>query len=151
MKKLIAMALFFVSAMTMSAQSVTIIEMYGVSADYAVQLLTEDETLGVLLESLTDGQGNVVLSDEIKAVIDGINEKAKKGQITDKAVAEDELMDALLVMEQMEGDIDLNGDFNIRDVRALKKMLDDEGECIDLGYGGTIRDVRALNNKLNGQ
>ena len=134
MKKLIAMALFFVSAMTMSAQSVTIIEQNSIKDTDIISAL-EDPSYALVDFS----------NPALKEAVDAINEQVKALTL-DREGALDALDAAIIELEMKAGDFDLDGEFSLNDVQALLDAAfeDEEGFDYDGDTEFSLNDVQEL-------
>lgn len=137
MKKLIAMALFFVSAMTMSAQSVTIIEQNSIKdADITAAL----ENPNYALVGIDD--------PALKAAVDEINEQVK-ARTLDREGALEALDAAVKELEMKAGDVDLNGAFELDDCQwQFDQYMNGGGFDTDGNGDVDLDDVQALFEKF---
>lgn len=137
MKKLIAMALFFVSAMTMSAQSVSIIDNNKI----------KDTDI---IAALEDPNYALVGFDDpaLKAAVDEINEQVKALTL-DRDGALDALQDAIIELEMKAGDVDLNGAFELDDCQwQFDQYMNGGGFDTDGNGDVDLDDVQALFEKF---
>ena len=146
MKKIIASALFFACALSMSAQSVQLIDNN--------QLKPED----VALELDADMFGMIAWDysmdpSAINAIVKEINDMVASDPTTyNKAWAINELEERLVVEEMKTGDVNLDGDFDSADAEYSFNSFIDGEDGFDFNGDGDFdsADAQALFNAFMG-
>lgn len=113
MKKIIASALFFACALSMSAQSVQLIDNNQLKPEDVALELGADQFGMIAAAYATDPSA-------INAIVKDINDMVATDPSTyNKAWAINELEERLTVEEQKTGDFNLDGDFDVMDLQDV--------------------------------
>lgn len=146
MKKIIASALFFACALSMSAQSVQLIDNNQLKPEDVALELDADQ-FGMIADAYADDPS------AINAIVKDINDMVASDPTTyNKAWAINELEERLTVEEQKTGDVNLDGDFDVDDLQALLDGLYGFEEGIEFDMDGSgdfdVDDLQAILDKL---